>query len=146
MADRTKSFAIPAAITLGSFFAVIIAASVVSIMGEDGTPAVALFLLVMASPPLLAAGAAITVWRLMKHFSSKIVAAPERILFAFAAFVTTCGSGPLAISGAAMTLARREGYVGAAPIWAFASIAVSTAALLSGTALILARRVLGGRT
>jgi hypothetical protein len=77
----------------------IVTASATRLTGDlDGPRGFVFFLLIMVAPLFIAAGVTMTVWRLMEVFLPQMFAVPERLLFALSAFLTTCGSRPLAIS------------------------------------------------
>jgi len=103
------------------------------------------FLLITVAPVFIATGVTVTVWRLMQLRLSSSFGIPERLLFALAAFVMTCGSGPLAISLAIMAITRQEGSMGAAGIWALTSIATGGALCVFGIAVSALRFSLQGR-
>lgn len=113
----------PGTITFGIFCVVVLAASELRLTTElDGWLGIVFALLIFGAPVLIAAAGVVTVWRLMSNFLPHALAVPERMLFALATFVAFCGSGPLAISFAVMTITRREGPMGAAGMWALASV------------------------
>ena len=99
----------------------------------NGRMGFAFFLLVMVTPFFIATGAS-DGWRLMPRLAS-YSGVVERLLFVLAAFVVTCGSGPLAISLAVMAITRHEGSIGAAGSWALLSIVGSVALAIFGIAV-----------
>src|SRR5438046_9963174 len=126
MTEPTTRSGPPATVTFALFCAVVVAASAIRFEGGlDGRLGFVFFLLVMVAPVFIATGVAVTVWRLMLRRLPPSVGIPERLLFALAGFVLTCGSGPLAISVAIMAITRQEGTMGAAGLWALTSIAIS---------------------
>jgi hypothetical protein len=131
---------IPAAITVGAFCGAALAASALRFSGElDGWLGIVFVLLILGAPLFIAAGAAVTVWRLMSNFPLHALGVPERMLFGSATFVTFCGSGPLAISLAVMGVTRREGVLGAAGMWALTSIVAGTFIAMCGLAVMVLR-------
>jgi hypothetical protein len=135
----------PAAITFALFCAVVIVASGIRVTGNlNGRVGFVFFLLVMVTPVFIATGTAVTVWRLVPRVAS-YSGVVERQLFVLAAFVVTCGSGPLAISLAVMAITRHEGSIGAAGIWALLSTVGSVALCTLGIALTVLRLALNGR-
>jgi hypothetical protein len=70
------------------------------------------------------------------------VGIPERLLFAAATFVIACGFGPLVISVTVMSITRQDGPVGAAFMWALASIVASASPCIFGIAIAVLRLVL----
>lgn len=140
MPDCTSRSFIPAAIAFGIFCAVVLAASVMRFTSQlDGWLGIVFIVLIFVPPIFIGAGAAVTVWRVMANSSSRTLGVPERMLFAFATFVTFCGSGPLAISLAIMEITRQEGTVGAAGIWALTSIVAGIFSALLGIAIAFLR-------
>jgi hypothetical protein len=131
-----------AAITLALFCAVVTVASGIRLTGNlNGRVGFVFFPLVIVTPFFIATGAAVTVWRLMPRLAS-YSGVVERLLFVLAAFVVTCGSGPLAISLAVMAITRHEGSIGAAGIWALLSIVGGVALAIFGIAVTVLRLTL----
>lgn len=136
MRDSASRPSIPAAITFGIFCAVVLAASALRFTGElDGWLGIIFVLLILGAPVFIAAGAAVTVWRLMANFLPLSPWRLERILFALATFAMFCGCGPLAISLAIMEITRREGTLGAAGMWALVSIVAGAFLAIFGLAI-----------
>jgi hypothetical protein len=143
--SRTRSGP-AAAVTFGLFCAVIVVGSAVRGAGElDDRRGILVFLLVMVAPVFIATGVSITLWRLMLRLLPASVGIPERLLFTLAGFVTTCGSGPLAIGLAIMAITRQEDPMGAAGIWALSSIVVGSALCVFGITITIGRLMLYGR-
>lgn len=140
-----------AALTFGIFCVVVLAASALRFAGAlEGWLGIVFVLLILGAPVFIAAGAAFTLWRLMLNFLPQFLGVPERLVFAFATFVTFCGSGPLAISLAVMEITRQEGTLGAAGMWALTSIVLGVLLSIFGLAIAVFRFALrrppnGGR-
>jgi len=134
-----------AAITFAVFCAVVIVASGIRVTGNlNGPLGFVFFLLEMVTPVFLATGTAMTVWRLTPRlvpYSGVL----GRLFFVLAAFVVTCGSGPLAISLAVMAITRHDASIGAAGIWALLSLVVGAGLSTFGIAITLLRLALNGR-
>ncbi len=146
MPRPSTRFGVTAAITLLFFCAVVVAASAIRLAGDlNGRLGFVFFLLIMLAPVFIAAGVAVAVWRLTLRLPPYF-GVLERVLFAFASFVITCGSGPLAISLAVMAITRHEGAVGAAGIWALMSVATSVALSVFGIAVTVLRALYGRHT
>jgi len=140
MPDPVSRPSIPAAITFGIFCAVVLAASALRFASElNGWLGIVFVLLILGAPVFIAAGAAVTVWRLMANLLPHSLGIPERMLFTLGTFVTFCGCSPLAISLAIMEIARREGTLGAAGMWALTSIAVGAFLAIFGLAVTVLR-------
>ena len=130
------------AITLAFVCIVVAVASGIRLTSNLNGPAgFVFFLLVMVAPFFIATGVAGTVWRLMARTAlySGVV---ERLLFVFAVFVATSGSGPLAISLAVIAITRHEGSIGAAGMWALLSIAGGVALAIFGISIMVVRLAL----
>ena len=145
MPESTARPGTPAAIAIGLFCVAVIVASGIRVTSNlNGRMGFVFFLLVMVTPVFIATGAAATVWRLMPRLAS-YCGVVERLLFVLAAFVVTCGAGPLVISLAVMAITRNEGSIGAAGIWALLSIVGGAALSIFGIAIAVLRLALNGR-
>ena len=137
-----KSVTRPLATASALSCAVIIVASAIRFASDlDGPAGFVFFLLIMVAPIFIGAGVAVTVWRLTLLLPPAF-GVVERLLFAMAGFVATCGCGPLIISMVVMTVTRHEGTLGAAGLWAFISIAISGALCVFGCAVTVLRLAL----
>ncbi|HEX3321631.1 MAG TPA: hypothetical protein VHR84_13075 [Terriglobales bacterium] len=134
-----------AAITFALFCAVVTVASRIRVTDNlNGRLGFVFFLLVMVTPVFLATGVALTAWPLMPRLAS-YSGVLERLLFVLAAFVVTCGCGPLAISLAVMAITRHQDSIGAAGIWALLSIVGGIGLSIFGIAVTLLRLALNRR-
>ncbi len=133
----------PAAIAGALFCSAVLSASAIQYAADlDGPLGFVFFLLVVATPIFIAMAVSVTNYRLMLRRPPTLVRTPERMLFAAAGFIVTCGSGPLAISLAIAGITRREGTLGAAGMWAIASIVLGAVVCSFAIAVMLLRPVL----
>jgi hypothetical protein len=122
---------------------VILSASIMARKGAlDGPAGFLFFLLIAASPFVIASGVSLIVWRSLARVPTAWLRLPERRLLAVASFVLICSGGPLAISVSIMLITGIEGSLGASGVWAVLGILSSGVLCSVACAIIMGRAIL----
>jgi hypothetical protein len=132
------------AVSTAAFACVVILSA--SIMARknalDGPAGFLFFLLIAASPFVIASGVSLIVWRSLARVSTPWVGLPERRLLTVASFVLICSGGPLAITLSIMLITGIEGSLGASGVWALVGISFSGVLCFAACVITVGRAIL----